>query len=409
MCRKTSFLDENSVFLSLVMKALYLFNPENDMALASGSPYYMLPASIKKMAEDLSALPAWYAPAEADVLLADKRQVSWIQEEFGCLLDVGLASELSPIYNKVYPWGWNASLIRRLKEGGVGECALIPDDRMQEIRHLSGRWTSVEMLPRLRVDGTMGESFLVGSLENVKAFLAKREGDFSKREGVLLKSPWSGSGKGIRMVLDGLDDSALGWVKRVISSQGSIVVEPHYDKVVDFAMEFYSDGKGIRFVGYSLFETDKRGIYKGNVLASDEDIERRLSAYVPAACLRVVRERCLKELGNAFLDKYTGYLGVDMMVCRQDEGYAVHPCVEINLRMNMGVVSRLLYDKFLCRESQGTYLMEFYPKPGEALSFHREMKEAYPLRLELGRIRNGYLSLTPVFEDTSYQIFVLLK
>lgn len=27
------------------MEALYLFNPENDMALACGDPYYMAPAS----------------------------------------------------------------------------------------------------------------------------------------------------------------------------------------------------------------------------------------------------------------------------------------------------------------------------------------------------------------------------
>ena len=391
------------------MKALYLFNPENDMALASGSPYYMLPASIKKMAQDLSALPAWYASVESDVLLAEKRQVSWMETTFSSLLDVGLTTELSPIYNKVCPWGWNASLIRRLKEGGVEEGALISDDRMREIRHLSGRWTSVEMLPRLRVDGTMGESFLVDSPEGVKSFLASHEGGFSSCRGILLKSPWSGSGKGIRMVVDGLDDSTSGWVKRVVASQGGIVVEPHYDKVVDFAMEFFSDGKEMRFVGYSLFETDKRGIYKGNVLTSDEDIENRLSVYVSTGCLRAVREKCQEELGRTFVGKYVGYLGVDMMVCRQGEAYAVHPCVEINLRMNMGVVSRLLYDKFVCQGSQGSYLMEYYPKPGEALLFHREMMGKYPTELESGRIKSGYLSLTPVFEDTAYQIFILLK
>jgi len=391
------------------MKALYLFNPENDMALASGSPYYMAPSSIKKMAEDLSALPAWYASAGADVLLADQRQVSWMTEEFGRLLDAGFTSGISSIYNKVYPWGWNASLLRHLKECGLGEDALISEARMQAVRRLSGRWTSVEMLPRLQMEGTMGESFFVDSMEGVKAFLAKRESDFSKREGVLLKSPWSGSGKGIRMVSGELDDSTCGWVKRVVSSQGGIVVEPHYDKVVDFAMEFFSDGKEVRFVGYSLFETDKRGIYKGNVLASNEEIEARLSLYVPVHILHAVKEKCMDELGGILSGLYTGCLGVDMMICRRGDRYAVHPCVEINLRMNMGVVSRLLYDGFLCQGSQGSYVMEYYPKPGEALSFHREMKEKYPVEIESGRIRSGYLSLTPVFQDTLYQIFILIK
>ena len=37
------------------MEALYLFNPENDMALACGDPYYMAPASARRMAGFCSA------------------------------------------------------------------------------------------------------------------------------------------------------------------------------------------------------------------------------------------------------------------------------------------------------------------------------------------------------------------
>jgi hypothetical protein len=39
------------------MKCLYIFNPENDMALAYGGPYFMPPANALKMAHDLAALP----------------------------------------------------------------------------------------------------------------------------------------------------------------------------------------------------------------------------------------------------------------------------------------------------------------------------------------------------------------
>lgn len=45
--------------------------------------------------------------------------------------------------------------------------------------------------------------------------------------------------------------------------------------------------------------------------------------------------------------EYAGYLGVDMMICRFAllPEFRIHPCVEINLRMNMGLVSRMLYDR----------------------------------------------------------------
>ena len=51
------------------MEALYLFNPENDMALACGDPYYMAPASARRMAAELSVLPAWYAEQGGTVWL----------------------------------------------------------------------------------------------------------------------------------------------------------------------------------------------------------------------------------------------------------------------------------------------------------------------------------------------------
>ena len=49
----------------------FVFNPENEMAIADGSPYYTPPATILKMAEDLSYLPAYYA---------GDRDVVWVKE-----------------------------------------------------------------------------------------------------------------------------------------------------------------------------------------------------------------------------------------------------------------------------------------------------------------------------------------
>lgn len=51
------------------------------MALASGSPYYMAPASAKKMARDLATLPAWYADEGGDILLAEVGQMEWMRKE----------------------------------------------------------------------------------------------------------------------------------------------------------------------------------------------------------------------------------------------------------------------------------------------------------------------------------------
>jgi hypothetical protein len=76
--------------------------------------------------------------------------------------------------------------------------------------------------------------------------------------------------------------------------------------------------------------------------------------------------------------------------------------------MNMGVVSHLFFDRYVCREACGRYVIEYYPQRGEALRMYREMVEKHPLCLREGRIESGYLSLTPVFEDTNYQIYVVI-
>ena len=43
------------------MSVLYLFNPENDLALANGGKNYTPPPLARTIARDLSTLPLWYA------------------------------------------------------------------------------------------------------------------------------------------------------------------------------------------------------------------------------------------------------------------------------------------------------------------------------------------------------------
>lgn len=52
----------------MAKKALYIFNPEHDLALASGETNYMAPASARQMALELALLPMWYAGEEEMVL-----------------------------------------------------------------------------------------------------------------------------------------------------------------------------------------------------------------------------------------------------------------------------------------------------------------------------------------------------
>lgn len=391
---------------SMCMKeTVYLFNPENDMALANFTPYYKVPAGIRQMAADLSVLPAWYAPAGSIVKLPSAERMPRWEELCNGQMDFPEV-HTTTMYPSVpwSPWGWSPALVHALRQAGVSDEVLPSAETLQTIRLLSARTSSVAVLRQVAMGKEVcGEVAVCHTLEEVKGRL-----DAWGR--CVLKAPWSGSGRGLAFVTrDTWTASLEGWAARILRTQGAITIEPIYNKVCDFAMEFHADESGsVTFAGYSLFETDAFGNYKGNLLASDAEIERRLGAYVPCGMLHEIRHRLLEVLPGWLGGGYTGYLGVDMMVC-QENGYVVHPCVEINLRMNMGVLSRLFFDRYAHPSARGRFVIEHYPASGEAVDFHSRMREEHPVLLQEERLMTGYVSLTPVNEDTRYQAYVLFE
>lgn len=389
-----------------VQPAVYLFNPEHDMALACNSPYYKAPSDIIGMAADLSALPAWIA-ADGDVVhsIRAEETATWAQSGVWAQLLPKVSWDAAYPDLSYKPWGWNAALISVLREHGVSERRFPTDEQRQLIRRYAARDAYPAMLDALRqIPGTCGQAEACATYEQAMQCLRR----FGQS---VLKAPWSGSGRGLmRLSPDGLTASAEGWIKRVLRTQGHIMVEPLYNKVEDFALEFYSDGKGtVTFAGYSLFETDSHGNYKANCLLSDERIEQRLTASVSRETLWKVRSELASRFSCLLTDVYEGYFGVDLMLCRDDSlTVRLHPLVEVNLRMNMGVVSRLLFDRYCLPDASGQYAIEYFRTEGEALRFDERMRTECPLKISAGRIEKGYLALVPVTSRTRYVAYVQL-
>lgn len=384
---------------------IYLFNPENDMALANFTPYYKAPSEIIRMANDLSVLPAWYAPEGSTIKVDSLSRVSLWREQCQAsdfLPDVIWSAEWENMPYK--PWGWSPSLLYTLRKAGVNDSFLLSDMQMGQIRVLSGRQCCVKILESFsRMDGLCGKAMTCNSMTQVKKYI-------TSLERCVLKAPWSGSGRGIMYVSSKeWNDSAEGWVSRVLRVQGEIMVEPLYNKVCDFAMEFYADGNGsVSFVGYSLFDTDAHGNYKGNFLLSDGQIKKILSQYIPDEVFDNVCRTMEESLASLLNKDYCGFLGVDMMICLEDGRYLLHPCVEINLRMNMGVVSHTIFNRYVHCLSHGKYIVKYYSEDGEAWDAFCQMKATYKLHLCDGTLAEGYMPLTPVKQDTHYHAFLLL-
>lgn len=393
----------------MTKKALYIFNPEHDLALASGEANYMAPASARRMASELALLPMWYAEEGSAVLAPSAYNLDYvkkIQELLGLSVDLITEPELAiePDLD-IRPWGWDVALRKRLSVLGVDEVLLPSMGQLNDLREYSHRSKAVALLPELQLNECFcGESYYLKTPEEWKRFV---EG----RKECLLKAPLSGSGKGLNWCKGIFTPFISGWCTRVAASQGGVIAEPIYNKVEDFAMEFYSDGAGeLTFVGYSLFHTGKSGMYEGNRLLSNGAIRKQLAQYVPLEALMDL-ENCLKYRLSALVGTvYKGYLGVDMMICRFPENekpvFRIHPCVEINLRMNMGVIARFLHDRYVRPGSTGRFVIDYHPSEGEALQEHERMSATYPLESREGRVYSGYLPLVPVHRRSCYRAWI---
>lgn len=321
---------------------LLLFNPENDLALASGDSHYTPPASARQMAQDLQRLPLLWAQPDDHILLRDGTVV----DDCGHLT---FNFQLSTINYKLLPWGWSPLLVRQLSELGVPASLLPTEKQMEAYRQASSRETGVRLLSALR-QRLASEPLIIG--ESVWCTTEDSVWEHHCRYGSsMLKAPWSGSGRGVHPVPGTPTDKDVAWVRRVIARQGGVEIEPiYYNKVQDLALELWCEGGHVRDEGLSLFTTTAGGVYSGNLVASEDEKLRLLSAYIPLELLAEVRRQIVDLLNDALRDGslpswYIGPLGIDMMITANRQlltsncQYSLHPFIELNLRMTMGWVA----------------------------------------------------------------------
>ncbi len=385
---------------------MHIFNPWHDLALANFSANYTPPASAMKMADDLALLPVWYGGGDAVIAEGEANRSFW--DAVKGVLPV--SAEMIPFpeialrqNEKIIPWGWDPMLRKKMIALGAVEHQLPSMEELERLKEYANRKNAVRLLREIKKEekNFCGESHYFTRLEELLAFLQSMPGD------KILKMPVSGSGKGLIWILGEITDKQTDWCRRVIREQGGVVAEPVLRKVKDFAMEFYLQGGTVQFAGYSLFRSAASGAYAGNELLSDMEILERLATYCPTDLLHGLRESLLQKL-TLFFPLYTGYAGVDMMVCETDEGYRIQPCVEVNMRMNMGMVARIFHDSYMEPGAEGKFVVDYFKKPEYAKLFHEKMQRELPLKVAQGKILSGYQSLTPVTSDTRYMAYVVV-
>ena len=306
-------------------RKIWIFNPEHDLCLANGDENFVPPRSAVGFAKENMDL--------TEYLMRPNKQ-----------------------RRQIIPWGWNHSLKKRLISEGIDPATLPSEEELEFIRNHSRREFALDVHSRInsRCSEVINPDYRIvaKSIGEIEAFI-------SANGSAVLKSPLSGSGKGIRFVREELSESDKGWCRRTLDKQGSMIVERRFEIIKECAMLFECHHEGIDFIGYSLFES-RNGAYSRNILASNEDIEDIISGYIPRDTLIAIREELTSILTDSLVGHYEGFIGVDQIICQTDSPILV-PVSEINLRMTMGLIARNRYDQCF-RFSSAVFRKESEPR-----------------------------------------------
>ena len=280
-----------------VYQMLCVFNPEHDLCLANGNCHYVPPASALAFAKAACGIMGVVYPSAICL------PVSRVGEMYRGTDD-----------DQIVPWGWNMTLKYDLLRQGVSKSLLPSDSKLEQWRELQHRTTLLPLQPSSRVVTTEAE---------VESML------YECSE-LVLKAPWSGSGRGLRWVSGRLGDHDKAWLHKVVREQRCAIAEPRWKVKYDYALEYRVNNGRLTFVGFSLFESTN-GVYRFNHLLDDETICRRVGI-TSAQC-----DELSQWLETNVVPYYEGPLGVDC-IC-DDDGQ--HHISEINLRHTMGLIAHV--------------------------------------------------------------------
>lgn len=374
------------------------------MAIANGSPYYMPSANILRMAADLAFLPAYYAEKEDCILVPEALDEAFITDRktllgIKCCVMSKDGVEISE-FMIPEPWGWSPRVCNLFQKLGL---AAVWNPATEELyTRLKARECLTALLPALPFVEQNILPEIGCSIEDVVYY--------ARKGASVVKAPLSSSGRGIMFLPKVVSTKDKEWLRGVLCKQKYVMLEPLLNKEYDFAMEFYSDGTTVHFLGLSEFYIGINGEYKGNFVGQQQCIEHKLSETVGYETWMQVREQLGIVLSDLIAPLYKGYLGVDMMLYRDQQGeIRIQPCVEINLRYNMGIVSLFLSQKYITDGSRGMFSIRYFPKTEDAHREHLKLQQQYPLIIEDYKIVSGYINLTPVNSSTKFIAILIVS
>lgn len=338
------------------MADCYLFNPSSEIALGLDSKSFTPTAAVKRFERELMLLPALYAPEGAAILLSYPMS----HDELAALpyFDIARKKGMSfikpgehiPAGCRLIPWGWNrATATRAAKEGFLYE-AIPSTDYLTMIRRFAHRAVTIDLWSAMQPEMDLPAHLIPREARSIAEAL---EIIGNNPDGWVAKAPWSSSGRGVVFTRSLSETLLTRRLDNTIRRHGSILLEPDWDKAIDFATEWNYDDGHLDYLGISLFKSSGAGNYNGNIVAGQTDLLDVVANYCNNDALSKTIELQRRALIHTLAPLFHAHdrqpalppllFGIDMLADRQRR---LNPCVELNLRHTMGHVAIDLYEAF---------------------------------------------------------------
>lgn len=354
---------------------LWLFYPENDIALAHGNANFTAPPAAVALRRACEILPLWMA-GPCDRVMCSGINEHWldsVQSTFAIGADVWNHTDFD-LYPS--PWGWSAASRRFYADNGFAASALPDDGSLELWRRLSHRRTAAEISSEL--SAVPGLDICPAAVEITDVAVLKRMIEQSGQ--IVVKSPWSSSGRGVSVADRPHVDEALRRAAGTIRRQGSVMAEEYAGRRFEFALLFMCEGGCAKFKGYSLFRSASGG-YEGNVVAPDDYMRDVISNHLSLDKLDTLTDALSHSLTCIVAGGYSGPVGADLCIVEGTPTRQIH-LMEINLRYTMGFLAAGLA-RYVAAPSMFTIIKGL-----------RGAEYGQPV-ITNGLLEHGTLSLTP--------------
>ncbi len=226
---------------------------------------------------------------------------------------------------QAHPWGWTHNIVT-LCQKQHWSYSPAPLDA---VKKLNSRRLAFELEAESGLQPQ--PSRLLNSLDELDDFLTSTP---IPRLGWMLKGEFGMSGREkIHLRQHPLNPSQRGWLRSQFDASLYVIAEPFLDRIEEVSSHTHVLADGFQMIGIASLHSDPRGQFQSVDWGTLEEKQARQDAY-----------RHVWTTGNVPLYAqqlgYHGYIGIDMMTYRGDNGeIKIRPLQDINARWTMGMIA----------------------------------------------------------------------